>query len=112
MQHIRLDLTAVPPEVDDSDHRVKVSEWVDMVSPSVRPHRVSETDRPGARRDWHARKCAQKPLQSGAPALASTGRITVQPDGTLADEGDKLYGQDQNGEQHRHSDSDTDVTGE
>ncbi|KAJ1132743.1 hypothetical protein NDU88_011046 [Pleurodeles waltl] len=90
----------------------EASEWVDMVSPQEGSHRVPEADWPEAHRDRRARKHTQKPSQSGAPALASMGRINVQLDGTLADEGDELYGHDEIGEQHRHSDSNTDVTGD
>ncbi|KAJ1213549.1 hypothetical protein NDU88_001183 [Pleurodeles waltl] len=80
---------------------------MDMVSSRVGSRRVPETDRPEARWDWRARKCIQKPLQSGGSALAPARRITLQPDGTLAAEGDELYGQNTHGEQQRHPDSDT-----
>ncbi|KAJ1153643.1 hypothetical protein NDU88_006402 [Pleurodeles waltl] len=113
---LRTDLRKVADRVTEAEDAIgvlnrEVSEWVDMVSLRMGSRQVLETDRTEARGSQRARIRTQKPLQRGVPSLAPTGRITVQPDGTLAAEGDELYGQNAFEEQQRHPDSDTDATG-
>ncbi|KAJ1217806.1 hypothetical protein NDU88_005394 [Pleurodeles waltl] len=68
-------------------------ELMDMVFPCGGPHWVPGTDKQGPHESRLARRRTHKPLQCGASSLAPTGRVTLQPDGTLAAEGDELYGE-------------------
>ncbi|KAJ1143312.1 hypothetical protein NDU88_009622 [Pleurodeles waltl] len=81
------DAIAVP----NRETRKRQANGGDMVSPRVGSRWVPETDRTEACWGRRAEKHTQKPLQNGTSALAPVGRINVLPDGTLADNGDKLY---------------------